>query len=293
MFVSGNSLSKVKIYFSEQLNSLFSEREIRMITNSFIRARLGDVSLGGLIPRDIRFSESDLLFFRNAIKQLQNGIPFQYVLGNVFFHSLELRIAPGALIPRPETEELVEWIIQENNESHLSILDIGTGSGCIALTLKAALPNSHVHGLDVSPEAIKIAEQNASLHHLDVTFSLGNILEVGATSSPHQVNIIVSNPPYICEKEKKDMATHVIEHEPLLALFVPDHDPLLFYKEITFYAKKNLIPSPSGVNGKLYFEVHEQYAQEVAELLESNEFISVEIKKDLQGKQRMVRGILK
>jgi release factor glutamine methyltransferase len=233
------------------------------------------------------------LFFRDAIKQLQNGIPFQYVLGKVFFHSLELQIAPGALIPRPETEELVEWVIQENNEPDISILDIGTGSGCIALALKHVLSSAYVKGIDVSPKAIEIALKNASIHELDVDFSIIDILDERAISSAHQVNIIVSNPPYICEKEKKDMAAHVIEHEPSLALFVPDHDPLLFYRKITFFAKNQLSPFPTGSGGKLYFEVHENYAKEVAELLESNGFNSIEIKKDLQGKQRMVRGILK
>lgn len=292
MFVTGNTLQDLRNYFSKELSDFFSTSEIRFITNEVIRKRLNMDSKELMISSSIRFSESDLLYFRSFVKQLQQGVPFQYLLGKVFFHSIELSIQSGALIPRPETEELVEWIIESHRNESPKILDIGTGSGCIALALQYSLKSSFVSAVDVSKEALIIANANNKQLALQVNIQQKNILE-WEKYEWESFNIIVSNPPYITEREKSEMANHVLMHEPELALFVPDDEPLLFYNKIVAFAKNNLKAiSSKKPYSYLYFETHERYADSVAELLSQNGFIEVEIKRDLQDKKRMVKGKL-
>ncbi len=286
MFVPDNSLSATQIYFSNQLQGLFSEREVKTMFEALIKQRLNWSSSDFLLHHEARLSESDLLFIRSAVKRLLLHEPFQYVIGNTEFYGLSITCAPGALIPRPETEELVDWILEELKGKESKILDIGTGSGCIALALKKNTINSNVWGLDVSETALKIARENALALGLEVGFFSQDILSDHPIDFDNQFfDVIVSNPPYIPLNEQVKMDQNVLQFEPHKALFVPDHDPLLFYRVI---ATKSL--SFLKNQGVLFFEIHEDFAAEVKELLVELGFINIELRKDLQGKSRMIRA---
>ncbi len=229
-------------------------------------------------------SKKDIL--EDYISRLQKSEPIQYVFGHTDFFNLRFEVNPSVLIPRPETEELVQLIIEENkNKTSLSILDIGTGSGCIPIALKNILNQATVFAFDVSTEAIAVAKKNADLNKTEISFSEKNIL-LSDTEIP-RTDIIVSNPPYVTNSEKKEMKENVLAHEPHLALFVEDNDPLVFYKAITLKAKEYLLPK-----GRLYFEINEQFGKETAELLVKAGFEEVRIIKDLSGRDRIVKGIL-
>ncbi len=218
------------------------------------------------------------------IERLQKKEPIQYILGRTEFYGNPFVVNPSVLIPRPETEELVHLIHAENKDNNpLSILDIGTGSGCIAVSLKKLFPQATVYALDISAEALITAKNNTALNNVSVIFLEENILS-SETVIP-QTNIVVSNPPYVLHSEKKLMQTNVLDHEPHLALFAEDENPLIFYKAITEQAKKRLLP-----NGKLYFEINEQFGLETAELLREAGFTAIQVLKDLNGKDRIVRG---
>lgn len=286
MFVPDNSLSATQIYFSNQLQGLFSEREVKTMFEALIKQRINWSSSDFLLHHEARLSESDLLFIRSAVKRLLLHEPFQYVIGNTEFYGLSITCAPGALIPRPETEELVDWILEELKGKESKILDIGTGSGCIALALKKNTINSNVWGLDVSETALKIARENALALGLEVGFFSQDILSDHPIDfDNHFFDVIVSNPPYIPLNEQEKMDQNVLQFEPHKALFVPDHDPLLFYRVI---ATKSL--SFLKNQGVLFFEIHEDFAAEVKELLVELGFINIELRKDLQGKSRMIRA---
>ncbi|MBK6475670.1 MAG: peptide chain release factor N(5)-glutamine methyltransferase [Flavobacteriales bacterium] len=219
-----------------------------------------------------------------TLGRLVRGEPLQYVLGNALFMGLELFVGPGVLIPRPETEELVERIVS-NGSVPKRIVDIGTGSGCIALALKQAFPDSSVIGLDVSIQALAIAERNAISTKLDVQFVNADVL-ADSFAIPHGTDLIVSNPPYIRRTEELSLATHVREHEPGLALFVEDGDPLLFYRRIAEQAKVALIPG-----GAIWFEGHQIFATDVGVMLGDMGYRSVNIAQDLSGNPRFISAI--
>lgn len=223
--------------------------------------------------------------FSQDLEALQTGKPLQYVLGEAYFCGLHLKVSPAALIPRPETEELVYWIQSDFQGKANRILDIGTGTGCIALALKKNLPKAEVWGMDISPEALELAQANAHQLKLDVHWKLASLFEVDFESK--QFNAIVSNPPYIPANEAESMEEHVLAHEPHLALFVPDNDALLFYRSIAQKAKKWL-----KENGHLYFEIHPDYALELVNMLEDQGYNCIELRKDLQDRPRMVKAIL-
>ncbi|MEX1190466.1 MAG: peptide chain release factor N(5)-glutamine methyltransferase [Brumimicrobium sp.] len=285
MFIKNNSVHSVLGYFDEQLASQFTERERKLIGKSFIAKRLGWENTDFLLRKDDKVTESDLLYFRKMIKQLKNGLPFQYVLGETFFYNILLKTDKRALIPRPETEELVDWVVSDLKKSkNLKILDIGTGSGCIPLAIKNSISNATVLGLDVSHDALELAKENANRLKLDVNFIHYDILSQKMEFTNEKWDVIVSNPPYIPKKDKKLMAKHVLEHEPEIALFISDNNPLVFYQKIVDFAKHNLVE-----NGNLYFEIHESLAENVKDLLVQQGFKNVEIKKDLQGKERMIK----
>jgi release factor glutamine methyltransferase len=286
MFVPDNSLSATQIYFSNQLQGLFSEREVKTMFEALIKQRLNWTSADFLLHHEARLSESDLLFIRSAVKRLLLHEPFQYVIGNTEFYGLSITCAPGALIPRPETEELVDWILEELKGKDSKILDIGTGSGCISLALKKNTINSNVWGLDVSESALNIAKENALSLGIEVRFLSHDILNDHPLEfENHFFDVIVSNPPYIPVNEQVKMDQNVLQFEPHEALFVPDHDPLLFYRVI---ATKSL--SLLKNNGVLFFEIHEDFASQVKDLLAELGFINIELRKDLQGKFRMIKA---
>jgi release factor glutamine methyltransferase len=233
------------------------------------------------------FSITELETWNLILDQLKKEIPVQYLLGTIHFYGLEFEVNPNVLIPRPETEELVDWIIESQNSElrtqKLKILDIGTGSGCIAISLAKNLPNAEVFALDVSEQALATAQRNAESNQVQIQFIHQSILET--EDFEHQFDIIVSNPPYVRDLEKQEIKKNVLDNEPHLALFVADNDALLFYRKIAQLAQKNLSPT-----GQLYFEINQYLGQEMVALLKEMNFQNTELRKDVYGNDRMTKS---
>lgn len=285
MFVKDNTLNSAKAYFYERLEG-FSESELKLMWTEIICKRFNWSRADLLMNADFRLSESDLLFIRSYVKRLQNNEPFQYILGETEFYGLTLKCDNRALIPRPETEELVDWISENSNIE--KAVDICSGSGCIALALKTIYKNASILGVDISEDANDLARQNAQLNQLDVTFETADALKIQADfwNTLSDLDLIVSNPPYIPENEKGEMAANVLDFEPHLALFVENNSPIIFYERIADLAQQKL---KSG--GLLYFELHHLYSAEVITYLEKIGFHQIEVRKDLQGKNRMLKAV--
>jgi release factor glutamine methyltransferase len=284
MFVKDNTLNSAKAYFYERLEG-FSESELKLMWTEIICKRFNWSRADLLMNTDFRLSESDLLFIRFYVKRLQENEPFQYILGETEFYGLTIKCDKRALIPRPETEELVNWISE--NKIIQKAVDICSGSGCIALALKSVYKNATILGVDISDKANDLALENAQLNKLDVLFETADALDVNAYfwNTLSDLDLIVSNPPYIPESEKAEMATNVLDFEPHLALFVENDSPIIFYERIADIAIQKL-----KIGGLLYFELHHLYSEEVMTYLEDIGFQTIEIKKDLQGKNRMIKG---
>jgi release factor glutamine methyltransferase len=229
---------------------------------------------------DAILSEDELPQWDFVLAQLQKEIPIQYILGKTEFFGLEFEVDENVLIPRPETEELVAWILSEAQQNAIKVLDIGTGSGCIAIALAKNLPKAEVYAIDVSQSALAVAKRNADRNNVTVNFLQKNILETNHLLE--SFDIIVSNPPYVRELEKHEIRNNVLENEPHLALFVSDDDALLFYKKIADLAKTHLS------QGKLYFEINQYLAKETMDMLEQKGFNYLELRKDIYGNDRMV-----
>lgn len=288
MFIKSNTIEEISSYLKKGLKDIFSEREVSIITQELILKRFNWNKTDFIINKQNRLSESDLLFFRSSLKRLQANEPLQYVLGSTFFYDLEIKTDKRGLIPRPETEELVEWVVNSYKEnSEIKVLDLCTGSGCIALAIKSQLPKSKISGVDVSKEALSLANENASNLDLEVTFLEQDILESTLKLSKIKFDCWVSNPPYIPESDKADMADNVLKYEPGLALFVDNHLPIIFYERIAEHGLRHI-----KKGGSLFFEIHECFGQEVTFLLKNKGYVDIEIRKDLQGKDRMVKAIL-
>lgn len=279
MFVADNRVASAKHYFFEELADLFSNSECKSMWSSVLSTYFGWTPSDILLKRDERFSESDLLRIRSVVKRLQANEPFQYIMGEVYFADLNLKIDQRALIPRPETEELIALILQLDLPFG-SILDLCTGSGCIALALQHKFPKAKVVGVDLSIEAIALARENALQNKLDVEFVSEDVLQWQPVQT---FDLLVSNPPYIPEQEAQLMAANVLDFEPHMALFVPDHDPLLFYKRIVAIAQVSL-----QSKGYLALEIHEDLAAQTLALLQTDAFKNQSIYRDLQGKERMI-----
>ncbi|AOC95613.1 Release factor glutamine methyltransferase [Flavobacterium anhuiense] len=239
------------------------------------------------LNHELVFDEKDFAIWNELLNQLKKEVPIQYLLGKTNFYGLDFEVNENVLIPRPETEELVEWIINENaspdKNKKIRILDIGTGTGCIAISLAKNLPNAEVFGVDVSKKAIETAKRNAIRNDVEVTFMLLNILETDEFTC--QFDIIVSNPPYVRNLEKVEIKKNVLDYEPHLALFVEDSDPLIFYRKIASLAQNGL-----HKNGKLYFEINQYLGKEMIDLLENMSFENVELRKDIYDNDRMIKG---
>lgn len=237
------------------------------------------------LNHELKFSDSDFIVWNSLLSQLKKEIPIQYLLGKTSFYGLDFEVNENVLIPRPETEELVEWIISEYSKidktKRLKILDIGTGSGCIAISLAKNLPNAEVCGVDVSKKAIVTAKRNAIRNNVDVTFVFLDILKTEELRFNY--DIIVSNPPYVRNLEKEEIKKNVLDYEPHLALFVEDNDALIFYRKIAALAKKGLLE-----NGQLFFEINQYLGKEMTDLLETMNFKNIELKKDIYDNDRMI-----
>ena len=283
MFVIDNQLKTAKNYFSEQLKNLFTFTEINSMWKEIICLRLKWNQSDFILNTTFRLSESDLLFIRSYVHRLKKNEPFQYIHGITTFFGLELICDKRALIPRPETEELVAWTVEFG--PHKTIADLCTGSGCIALGLKSKFSESNVTGLDFSTDALSLAKENSKLTNLDVEFIHADVLNINRDLLDQKWDCIISNPPYIPSNERESIAENVLNFEPEISLFVGNDNPLIFYKAIVEYAKSNL-----SENGFLFFEIHPDFSAEISDLLKLKGFINIELRKDLQGKNRMIKA---
>ena len=272
------------IHIRSELQGLYPDTEIKSFSNLIIEKISGFSRTEIIVNKNTLFSEKQRHVIENFIAKLKEYIPIQYILGETEFFGLPFRVNESVLIPRPETEELVDWIRNENDRNaNLGILDIGTGSGCIAISLKHEFTNATVDAFDISEKALETAQNNATLNKLEVTFSKVDILNT--PEMEQKWDIIVSNPPYVTELEKSEILPNVLDYEPHLALFVPDNNPLLFYHCIAIFAQQHLKPK-----GKLYFEINRQFGKATVDLLTAMGFGNVELRKDISGNDRMVRA---
>ncbi|WP_372755264.1 peptide chain release factor N(5)-glutamine methyltransferase [Mariniflexile sp.] len=283
------NLKEVQYRFHKELDALYDKEEVDSFFFLLTEAYFKVTRLKLAMEPQLTINNYDpILAALDSLKQQQ---PIQYILGETDFFGLSFKVNENTLIPRPETEELVAWIISEfrNQKTELKILDIGTGSGCIAISLAKKIPNAKVYALDVSAEALKIAKQNADSNDVKVSFFQANILEIqNLQTIINNLNfdIIVSNPPYVRELEKELMKPNVLDNEPHLALFVDDNNPLIFYKAIAQFAVNKLIEK-----GMLFFEINEYLGEDMIQLLEANQFKDIELKKDFFKKDRMIKGV--
>ncbi len=296
------TLKELKYSFIDSLSGLYPSEEIQSFFNWLAEEYLGysrfevSVKANEEIPSEIQTK------FSEALQRIQNHEPIQYVLGTTEFYGLPFKVTPATLIPRPETEELVEWIIKDSEKIQGSrfriqdatriprrsslvspaYLDIGTGTGCIAISLAKHIKNAEISAIDISEEALNVAAENATLNKVEVHFHQADILKT--KSLPQQYDVIVSNPPYVREAEKKLMQPNVLKHEPETALYVSNEDPLLFYRAIARLSRTYLTPS-----GILYFEINEYLSKEMKAMLEAEGFTEIALKKDIFGRFRMLK----
>lgn len=275
-----------------ELGGLYTHSELSTLIRIILEEVLG-INYTGINSYKINnLSSSELSKVEDIIGRLKKSEPIQYVLGKTEFYGLNFKITPEVLIPRPETEELVEWIISESVTGKSDILDIGTGSGCIAITLAKKQPEAEVYAWDISDGALNIATENARLNNVTVHFKNQDVLSINnirqLISKGEQYNVIVSNPPYVMESEKKTMDESVLHFEPHEALFVTDENPLLFYDKISTIALDLLKES-----GKLYFEINREKGDELYRMLKNKGFEDVELRKDISGNFRMIKGVKK
>lgn len=280
---------KIKDYqtiFINALQPIYDEEEVASFFYLILEHLRGLKRVDLVLQPDLFLSDEEILVWKGFLKNLKNEIPIQHLLGTTSFCGLDFQVNGNVLIPRPETEELVDWIVKTApKDKEIKIIDIGTGSGCIAISLAKMLPNAKVFAIDVSEYALAMAQKNALNNNVSVTFLHQNILK---TEDLKQIfDIIVSNPPYVRNSEKKEIKHNVLAHEPHLALFVSDQDPLVFYKKITQLAHHNL-----AKKGQLFFEINQYLGLEMQELLQGMNFTSVELRKDIYNNDRMMRAII-
>lgn len=280
-------LKEYRDYFKTELLSVYDEKEIDsffyITLEAFHQMKRIDLAL----KPDLELDGMQLLQWETVLHQLKDEKPIQYIFEETEFFGLPFYVNENVLIPRPETEELVEWIINSLPETlnrKIKILDIGTGSGCIAVSLAKNLPEAEVFAIDVSEKALEVARRNARQNEVTVTFWHQNILSTDIL--PETFDIIVSNPPYVRNLEKQEIAKNVLDFEPHLALFVADHDPLLFYRKITQLATKNL-----NRDGLLFFEINQYLGKEMKDLLQEYAFQNIELRKDLYENDRMTKAV--
>lgn len=283
-------LKEQQYIFHEKLDAIYGIKEVDsffyILTEYFLNLKRIDIALNP----NIDLNKNQVNLFEQALNRLLLDEPIQYIVGETEFYSLKFKVSNNTLIPRPETEELVEWIINTHkNQKEINILDIGTGSGCIAISLAKHLPLANVFALDISKDALEVAKQNAERNLVNLTFINTNILNKllwDKQFNQTQFDVIVSNPPYVRQLEKKEMKGNVLNHEPELALFVEDNNPLQFYKAISEFSKIKLKPK-----GALYFEINQYLGAEMKQLLKDFSFKEIEMKQDIFKNDRMIKGL--
>jgi len=284
-------LRDIRDVFHKELDTVYGSHEVDSFFYLLIEHYFSLPNYITALEPDYVISKDDKTKMFAALAKLNDQIPIQYIIGETTFFGLSFKVNAQVLIPRPETEELVSWIIDSavSDAIHRShhILDIGTGSGCIAVSLAKNLDGAKISAIDVSEAALKIAKHNAQLNDVKINFIREDIMEImdSVIDTTSVFDIIVSNPPYVRRLEKEQMAPNVLDNEPHLALFVDNNDPLVFYKAIAIFAKKAL-----KNKGILYFEINEHFGKEICNLLGVNGFVNVELKKDIYGKDRMVKA---
>lgn len=287
----------LKTIFNNELNAIFGDQEVSSFFYICMEHYLNVPKFQLALEPEFTLSKQETDTFFKVLNALKEEQPVQYIIGETEFYGLTFKVNSNVLIPRPETEELVDWIIQchtersrsANKEIQFRILDIGTGSGCIAISLAKHLPNAEVYALDVSKDALNVAKANAQLNDVNINFIKANIL--GETNwnlefENLEFDLIVSNPPYVRQLEKVEIKPNVLDNEPHLALFVEDDNPLVFYKAITNFAVNNL-----KSQGQLYFEINQYLGKETKQLLIDANFEAIELRKDLNGNDRMLKGV--
>ena len=269
------------------LKGEYSESEIHVLGMLILEKLNGFSRIWLLIHKELKLNDEQNIIASQYLERLKNHEPIQYILGETEFYGLKFKVNPSVLIPRPETEELVEWVKPPHppKGGFLSgtptLLDVGTGSGCIAVALKKKFPSANVSAMDISPEALALAKENAALNEVNIEFIQDDILHPAATD--RKWDVIVSNPPYIPASEQRYLHKNVTDFEPHLALFVQDNDPLIFYRKIAEFALSHLT-----AGGRLYVEIHQSLGRQCCQLLESMGFQSVVLRKDLSGNDRMI-----
>lgn len=281
-------MTETVAYIQDTLQNHYPPSEIKAFTR-LIMERVCNIQIHQfLLCKDKKLSEKEKEKIHNIVERLTKYEPIQYIFGKTDFYGFEFLVNPSVLIPRPETEELVELIVRDYpGNKEIEIMDIGTGSGCIAIALKRLLPHAQLSAIDISPEALKVAEKNASLNRASIFFYQKDILDPHRTADSIEpdFDVIVSNPPYVMEKEKAAMEPNVLDYEPHQALFVPDNDPLLYYRNITRFAEQKL-----KKRGYLYFEINSQLGEQVVNMLRMMEFKNVELIQDLSGHDHFVKA---
>lgn len=286
MGVKIQTIKDTRIYLSRELDGIYQEPEINTLANIIIKTATGVAKLHQLFMSEQLINPEQAARIIEITEELKTGKPIQYILGETFFYDCIVKLNSATLIPRPETEELVHLIINENRGYHGDIIDFGTGSGCIAIALAANIPGSRVTGIDNSEGAIRIAKENAFLNNVTVSFLIGDIFKFEDIAIPNRAGIIVSNPPYVRNSEKKLMGKNVLDFEPHFALFVNDSEPLIYYKALLNIADKIM-----AAGGRLYFEINEAMGDFMVGLLDSSGYSDIKLIADINNKDRIIRGI--
>jgi protein-(glutamine-N5) methyltransferase, release factor-specific len=284
MGVKIQTIKDIRFYLAKELIGIYSPSEIRVLANLLTKTVTGRTKLHQLYDDGYPVSKSEVTQIIKFSNQLKTGKPVQYILGETIFYDCKIKLNSSTLIPRPETEELVDLIIRENKDYDGNIIDFGTGSGCIAIALAVNLPLADLTGIDISEDALRIARENADMNNVKVLFIKGDILDFNK-DSVGKAGIIVSNPPYVRNSEKALMGKNVLDFEPHQALFVENSDPLVFYNAILEHAENILLPG-----GRLYFEMNEAMGRSLVNLMESYGFSEIEIVSDINAKERIIKG---
>lgn len=277
-----NKLIELKTFYLESLYPFYSREEALQIINILINRYYGLNRVDQALDPEIKLTESEMLSLHFAVKKLKQNIPLQYIIGEADFLDLKLKVNNNVLIPRPETEELVSLIIEKENKKNLSLIDIGTGSGCIAIALSKKLIDANVYAMDISKKALEVTKFNAKKNNTNIQIIEDDVLNP-KYKFDSKFDLIVSNPPYVREVEKQQMKPNVLDNEPHIALFVNDENPLIFYEAILKFSKLNL-----KVGGSLYFEINEALGEELIEIVSDYSFEKVELHKDINNKKRML-----
>ena len=291
MKTSSNLVRDCRKYYAGELEKIYGSDEANALIMILLEHYFNIDRMKIALEPDLRLSESELLTLHFAVKELLKNKPVQYIIGETEFCGMRFFVNENVLIPRPETEEIVNMIVSCRDKACLvptgcDVLDIGTGSGCIAISLAKLLKNSSVTAVDVSEKALEVAKKNAEANEVSVTFIKDDILNPQNRDLLNgQFDIIVSNPPYVCESEKSEMRANVLDYEPSTALFVSDNDPLIFYRKILEFAQKALKP-----NGEVWFEINEKFGKEMLELCHKMRFKHSEIIKDFRDRDRGLRA---